>query len=89
MTVRSQFQTHLYTHADAVGFCAPITLMEYLTDLLADRLRDRDIMAQPSFAERYLSFIKARDLEIYENSEMTPCSSSASRQNGVVGEAWT
>jgi hypothetical protein len=60
MTVRSQFQTHLYTHADAVGFCAPITLMEYLTDLLADRLRDRDIMAQPSFAERYLSLYQGQ-----------------------------
>jgi len=54
MTVRSQFQRHLYAHADSVGFTAPAPLIEYLTDLLAARLRDRDIMPQPSFAERYL-----------------------------------
>ena len=54
MTVRSQFQHYLYQHADSVGFQAPINLMEYLTDLLAARLRDPDIISQPSFAERYL-----------------------------------
>jgi len=62
MTVRSQFHRHLYTHADSVGFEAPVLLMEYLTDLLTDRLRDRDIMPWPSFAERYLGLYSTTKL---------------------------
>jgi hypothetical protein len=55
MTARSQFQTHLYTHAHQVGFSAPDLLMEYLADLLTDRIQGRDIIPEPSFAERYLT----------------------------------
>jgi hypothetical protein len=54
MTVRSQFQQHLYQHADRVGFSAPPLLLEYLTDLLSDRLTATEIIPRPSFAERYL-----------------------------------
>jgi hypothetical protein len=54
MTIRSQFQQHIYTTAEQQGFVAPQALLDYLVDLLADRLRDTDIIPQPSFAERWM-----------------------------------
>lgn len=54
MTVRSQFQRQLYDHADKVGFLAPTALMEYITDVMADRLTRTEIIPEPSFAERYM-----------------------------------
>lgn len=62
MTVRSQFEQHLYHHAGTVGFSAPHSLLEYLIDLLADRLTKTDIIPEPSFAERYMQLYSCRCL---------------------------
>lgn len=52
--VRSAFFDLVDEFQTESGFQMPDSLRDYLIDLLAVRLRDIDIIPQPSFAERYL-----------------------------------
>lgn len=67
MTVREQFRDHLRRHAMEQGFQAPQLLMEYLVDLLADRLTDCHIIPKPSFAERYLELYSCHRLSEFKH----------------------
>jgi hypothetical protein len=67
MTVREQFRDHLRKHAMEQGFQAPQLLMEYLVDLLADRLTDCEIIPHPSFAERYLELYNCHRLSEFKD----------------------
>jgi len=60
MNITQQFRQHLDTHADQVGFAAPPLLIDYLTELLASRLRRVDIIPEPSFAECYLNLYRSK-----------------------------
>jgi hypothetical protein len=61
MDVDSQFRNHLFSHSQKTGFCCPDLLMEYLVSLLSSRIRDCDIIPEPSFAERYLQLYSTRN----------------------------
>ena len=56
MSSRDVWFTHIYSHAEHVGFTAPEPLLGYLADMLDHRLTQTELIPQPSFAERYLEF---------------------------------
>jgi hypothetical protein len=56
---RSIIAGHLADTAQDQGFSAPELLLAYLTDLVADRLTQTEIIPEPSFAERYLSLYRS------------------------------
>ena len=66
MTEREIIAEHVHTHAEQVGFSAPEALEYYLVDLLTARIRQTEIIPEPSFAERYLQLYdpKTRPSEI-------------------------
>lgn len=67
MTVQSQFYDHLRAHSEHTGFTAPGLLLVYLAELLADRLERRDIIPEPSFAERYLELYNCHKLSEFKD----------------------
>ena len=71
MTEREIIAEHVHTHAERVGFSAPESLEYYLVDLLTSRIRQTQIIPEPSFAERYLQLYdtKTRPSEIREYAD--------------------
>ena len=67
MQAREQFRQHIDQHADRVGFRAPELLIDYLADLLTDRLSRVDIIPDPSFAERYLLLYQEHSLAAFKD----------------------
>lgn len=49
-----QFEILIREHCRRTGFTMPLTLEQYLIELLSSRLQRVDIIPDPSFAERYL-----------------------------------
>jgi hypothetical protein len=54
LEIQQQFRSHIRTHCDKTGFNVPELLEDYLVGLLSTRLRETEIIPEPSFGERYL-----------------------------------
>ena len=54
LEIQEQFRSHIRTHCDKTGFNVPELLEDYLVGLLSSRLRETEIIPEPSFGERYL-----------------------------------
>jgi len=54
LEIQEQFRSHIRTHCDKTGFNVPELLEDYLVGLLSTRLRETEIIPEPSFGERYL-----------------------------------
>ena len=54
LEIQQQFRSHIRTHCDKTGFNVPELLEDYLVGLLSSRLRETEIIPEPSFGERYL-----------------------------------
>lgn len=61
MTSRDIMYGHISTHADSVGFAAPLPLLGYLADMLDHRLTNTALIPETSWAERYLEFYHGGD----------------------------
>ena len=54
LEIQRQFRSHIQRHCDQTGFNMPELLEDYLVGLLSSRLRETEIIPEPSFGERYL-----------------------------------
>ena len=61
MRTQAQFLHTIEHHAQVVGFAAPQDLQWYLAVLLADHLRDPDLVPGSSYAEQYFLAAQHRD----------------------------
>ena len=66
MTTRDIFYQHIHTHSTETGFEMPLPLEYYLADLLTERLREPELIPQPSFAERYLELYSEHRLSEFK-----------------------
>lgn len=55
MAVEDQFRDLIYDHSRTVGFAAPLTLQNYLAQILCERFDRPDFIPTPTFAEAYLN----------------------------------
>lgn len=67
MPARDIILTHVENHARDQGFEAPPLLIDYLVDLLTDRLDRVDIIPDPSFAERYLQLYQEHSFSAFKD----------------------
>ena len=54
LEIQQQFRSHIQRHCAETGFSIPELLEDYLVGLLSSRLRETEIIPEPSFGERYL-----------------------------------
>ena len=54
LEIQQQFRSHIQRHCDETGFTIPDLLEDYLVGLLSSRLRETELIPEPSFGERYL-----------------------------------
>lgn len=66
LEIQAQFRQYLTEHCASTGFEIPTLLEDYLVGLLAARLRDTEIIPQPSFAERYLEIQQLDRAHLYQ-----------------------
>ncbi len=66
-TTRSKFHWLLTTHCEQHGIEMPVLLLEYLVDMLDQRLTTVDIMPKPNFAEGYLKLYTTQDVGQYKD----------------------
>lgn len=54
LEIQQQFRSHIRTHCYETGFNMPDLLEDYIVGLLSSRLRETELIPEPSFGERYL-----------------------------------
>lgn len=67
MAVEDQFRDLVYDHSRRVGFAAPLTLQNYLGDILAARYDRPDFIPTPTFAEAYLKMYQRYTPGVYRD----------------------
>ena len=53
--IQQQFRSHIQRHCKETGFEIPDLLEDYVVGLLSTRLRETELIPEPSFGERYLN----------------------------------
>jgi hypothetical protein len=54
LEIQQQFRSHIRSHCYQTGFNMPDLLEDYIVGLLSSRLRETELIPEPSFGERYL-----------------------------------
>lgn len=67
MSVEDQFRDLVYDHSRRVGFAAPLTLQNYLADILVERFDRPDFIPTPTFAEAYLKMYQRYTPGVYRD----------------------
>ena len=65
MTAEQQFRELVHEHSQRVGWLAPELLLDYLAQILAERLDRPDFIPQPTFAEAYLKLYSRYQPGVY------------------------
>ena len=55
LEIQQQFRSHIERHSKETGFRLPERLEDYIVGLLSSRLRETELIPEPSFGERYLN----------------------------------
>ena len=66
LEIQEQFRSHIRTHCDKTGFNVPELLEDYLVGLLSSRLRETEIIPEPSFGERYLQLQQLNRAHLFQ-----------------------
>ena len=66
LEIQEQFRSHIRTHCDKTGFNVPELLEDYLVGLLSSRLRETELIPEPSFGERYLQLQQLNRANLYQ-----------------------
>ena len=66
LEIQQQFRSHIQTHCELTGFTIPEMLEDYLVGLLSSRLRETEIIPEPSFGERYLQLQQLNRAHLYQ-----------------------
>jgi len=66
LEIQEQFRSHIRTHCDKTGFNVPELLEDYLVGLLSTRLRETEIIPEPSFGERYLQLQQLNRAHLFQ-----------------------
>jgi hypothetical protein len=66
LEIQEQFRSHIRTHCDKTGFNVPELLEDYLVGLLSSRLRETELIPEPSFGERYLQLQQLNRAHLFQ-----------------------
>ena len=66
LEIQEQFRSHIRTHCDKTGFNVPELLEDYLVGLLSSRLRETEIIPEPSFGERSLQLQQLNRAHLFQ-----------------------
>ena len=66
LEIQQQFRSHIRTHCHKTGFNMPELLEDYLVGLLSTRLRETELIPEPSFGERYLQLQQLNRAHLYQ-----------------------
>ena len=64
--IQQQFRSHIHSHSELTGFTIPELLEDYLVVLLSSRLRETEIIPEPSFGERYMKLQELNRASLYQ-----------------------
>lgn len=66
LEIQQQFRSHIQSHSSETGFDMPDALEDYLVGLLSSRLRETELIPQPSFGARYLQLQKINRAHLFQ-----------------------
>jgi hypothetical protein len=66
LEIQQQFRSHIQRHCNETGFIIPELLEDYLVGLLSSRLRETELIPEPSFGERYLQLQQLNRAHLYQ-----------------------
>jgi len=66
LEIQEQFRSHIHRHCAETGFSMPELLEDYLVGLLSSRLRETEIIPEPSFGERYLQLQQLNRAHLFQ-----------------------
>jgi len=66
LDIQQQFRSHIQRHCKETGFTIPDLLEDYLVGLLSTRLRETELIPEPSFGERYLNLQELNRAHLFQ-----------------------
>ena len=66
LDIQQQFRSHIHRHCKETGFTIPDLLEDYLVGLLSTRLRETELIPEPSFGERYLNLQELNRAHLFQ-----------------------
>ena len=66
LDIQQQFRSHIQRHCKETGFTIPDLLEDYLVGLLSTRLRQTELIPEPSFGERYLNLQELNRAHLFQ-----------------------
>ena len=66
LDIQQQFRSHIQRHCYETGFSIPELFEDYLVGLLSSRLRETEIIPEPSFGERYLQLQQLNRAHLFQ-----------------------
>jgi len=66
LDIQQQFRSHIQRHCKETGFEIPDLLEDYIVGLLSTRLRETELIPEPSFGERYLNLQELNRAHLFQ-----------------------
>ena len=66
LEIQQQFRSHIQRHCKETGFEIPDLLEDYIVGLLSTRLRETELIPEPSFGERYLNLQELNRAHLFQ-----------------------